>query len=223
MDAPLMLLGFNRAVGRFMGYESTDLGAAIKISLENPNHPDLLGLLGAELKAEKAEEDDLDEELVTVERYLALFEALNWGVSLDDLLTKDWPFDEIQFGKYWCDDFAGAGLIRGLRYARNAVHHDWSLALDVNPLEVLFQQRIELLWLCWEPELKSERPNPQGEQAYRENLAGRVVGDTLLEIGALFGAGTSFVLGDIPRHRSGPARAKSSPEDRYLPDEEAPG
>jgi hypothetical protein len=221
MEAVLMLLGFNRAVSRFMGYEPTDLGAAMRTVLDNPDHPDHRDLLRSEFQSQKTDEDDLDEKLLTVERYLALFEALNWGVSLDDRLTRDWPFDEIQFGKYWCDDFAGAGLIRGLRHARNAVHHDWSLALDVNPFEVLFQQRMELLWLCWSSDLDSKRPNPDGERAYRENLAGRVVGDTLLEIGALFEAGTNLAMGQIPRQQEGPARVKTSPDDRYEPDEES--
>lgn len=220
MDATLMLLGFNRAVSRFLGFEPTDLGEAMRLAAENPDHPDLLGLFRESLQSADETKDDLDEELVTVERYLALFEALNWGVSLDDRLTRDWPFEKIKFGRYWCDEFAGGDLIRGFRCARNAVHHDWSLALDVDPAEVLFQQRVELLWLCWAPELHPERPDTKGEAAYREYLAARVVGDTLIEIGELFEAGTMLAMDQRPRSSKGPARVKQFEGDRYIPEEE---
>ncbi len=215
-----MLLGFGRAVGRFMGYQPPDLAEAFRLGLQNPDHPDFVELFHAELKPPSPDEDDLDHELATADRYLALFEALNWGISLDDRLTKDWPFDEVEFGDYWCDDFAGGDLIRGLRHARNAVHHDWSLALDVDPQNVILQQRIELLWLCWIPDLKSGRPSIEGERTYRENLAGRVVGDTLLEINELLAAGVNFAMGRLPTHMKGPARVKRSAGDRYIVEED---
>jgi hypothetical protein len=214
-----MLLGFTRAVGRCLGItETIDLGEAFRLALQNPDHSDPDELLRAAYSSDTAELD-LDEELVTAERYLALFEALNWAVSLDERLAKEWPFEEIEFGEYWHDDFAGGGLIRGLRYARNGVHHDWSLALDLDPTEILFQQRVELLWLAWVEDLQSGRPDPDGKRAYDEYLAGRSVGDTLIEIGDVFGAGVRFAMGGIPRERSGPAAVKQSPEDRYVPDD----
>lgn len=217
MQPALMLLGFHRAVSRFLGYEPTDLGRAMRVAVENPSQPNLSALLHEEFKGEHVDEDDLDEELPTSERYFALFEALNWGVSLDDRLTRDWPFEEISFGNYWCDEFAGGDLIRGFRHARNAVHHDWSPALDVDPMEVIFQQRVELLWLCWASELHPERPDVAGARAYRECLGGRVVGDTLLEIGEVFEAGTKLVMGERLLGDEGPARVKLRKGDRYAP------
>lgn len=215
-----MLLGFGRAVGRFLGYRPPDLAEAFGLGLQNPDHPDLAELFRTGLKPPSPGENDLDRELATADRYLALFEALNWGISLDDRLADDWPFDEIEFGDYWCDDFAGGGLIRGMRHARNAVHHDWSLALDVDPREVILQERVELLWLCWISDFDSERASVNGDRAYRENLAGRVVGDTLLEINDVFVAGVKLVMGQLPTNLEGPARVKRFAGDRYVVDDD---
>lgn len=220
MEPTLMLLGFHRAVSRFLAFEPTDLGRAMRVATENVNHPDLAGLLREEFKDEAGEEADLDEDLPTSERYFALFEALNWGVSLDDRLTRDWPFEEITFGQYWCDEFAGGDLIRGFRYARNAVHHDWSPALDVDPTLLMLQQRVDLLSLSWASVIATERPDPVGEKAYRGYLGGRVVGDTLIEIGQIFEAGTRLATGLTPAGGDGPARIKLREDDRYVPSED---
>jgi hypothetical protein len=220
METALMLLGFGRAVGRFLGYEPPDLGESLRLALRNRDHQDFRELLRAHQTVRKP--DDPDEQLVIVERYLALFEALNWGVSLDERLRVDWPYEEIAFGKYWCDDFTGGGLIRGLRYARNAVHHDWSLALDVDPVENLFQKRVELLWLCWDGEFAADRSDSDGRRAFQENLAERVVGETLFEINELLEEGVRVAMGLLPRERPGPAMVKQFAEDRYAADDPDP-
>jgi hypothetical protein len=212
-----MLLGFDRAVGRFLGYEPADPRQAMRVALEEPFRPDLLEVVQEELAANDASKNDLDEELLTYERYLALFEALNWGVSLDTRLTEDWPFEEITFGEFWCDEFAGGGLIRGFRSARNSVHHDWSYALDVDPTKVVFQRRVDLLSLCWKADLWAGGKDRHGADAYREYLGGRVVGDTLLEIGSIFAAGTRMVMGEKLDGDEGAARIKLRRDDRYVP------
>lgn len=219
MDLPLILLGFNRAVGRLLGYEPADARQAMHLALAEPFRPDLLELVQDELAANDRSKNDLDEELLAYERYLALFEALNWGVSLDDRLTRDWPFEEITFGRYWCDEFAGGGLIRGFRCARNSVHHDWSYALDVDPTKVIFLQRIDLLSLCWRADLRPDRP----DAAYEEYLGGRVVGDTLLEIGSIFAAGTRLTMDEKVDGDEGAARIKLRANDKYVPPESASG
>lgn len=223
MDLPLMLVGFNRAVGRFLGYEPPDARQAMHLAFAEPFRPDLLELVQDELAANDPSGNDLDEELLAYERYLALFEALNWGVSLDYRLTRDWPFDEIPFGEYWCDEFAGGDLIRGFRCARNSVHHDWSYLLDVDPTTVVFLQRIDLLSLCWRSDLLPDRRDVSGEMAYREYLGGRVVGDTLLEIGTIFGAGARLSMGEKLTGDEGAARIKLRRDDKYVPPEPGPG
>jgi hypothetical protein len=47
-----------------------------------------------------------------VDAFIPLFEALSWAVTLDERL-----------------DFPAYPELRGLRYARNSVHHKWSEAL----------------------------------------------------------------------------------------------
>jgi hypothetical protein len=219
MDLPLMLLGFTRAVSRFLGYEPADARQALRLAFAEPFRPDLLELVQDELAANDRSGNDLNEELLTYERYLALFEALNWGVSLDDRLTRDWPFEEITFGMYWCDEFVGGDLVRGFRCARNSVHHDWSYALDVDPTTVVFQQRVDLLSLCWRSGLRPDVPDGPGKTAYREYLGGRVVGDTLLEIGSIFEAGTRLAMGEKMAGDEGAARIKFRRDDKYVPPE----
>lgn len=218
----VMLLGFTQAVNRFLGDQGTaNLRETLTVAMENEGHPDIEGVLRSAFGSGKDSPWDLDEELTSIERYFALFEALNWAVSLDDRLNRDWPFAEIVHGKYWCDEFAGGALIRGLRFARNSVHHDWSLGLDLDPLKNPFQQRIELLWLSWSEELAG-RKKGDGATAYRAYLAGRAVGDTLFEIGDILTAATNILIGDLRRGQaSGPAKVKESADDLYVPEDPA--
>lgn len=218
MPAAMMLLGFTGAVGRFVGDEGTvSLADALRVGTEHRNYSDLDEALKAAYQERGPADWDLDEQLATIERYFALFEALNWAVSLDDRLSRDWPFEEISFGKYWCDDFVGGGLIRGLRHARNAVHHDWSLALDIDPIESPFHLRLDLLGLVWSSERLSDRDDDSAA-AYNTNLGDRVVGDTLFEISELLAAGTKIVEGGVPERGSGPARLKEFADDHYEPE-----
>ena len=215
----MMLLGFTRAVSRFLDDKGTaSLSETLSVAMENEDHPDIDGVLRSTFGSGKDNPWDLDEELTSIERYFALFEALNWAVSLDDRLVIDWPFEEIEHGKYWCDEFRGGGLIRGLRFVRNSVHHDWSLSLDLDPFENPFQQRIELLWLCWTEDLAEEKQS-DGATAYMSYLAGRAVGDTLFEISDILTAAVNIAAGNFTTTGSGPAKVKESADDLYIPDD----
>jgi hypothetical protein len=211
MHPAMMLLGFTRAVSRFLGDEGTaSLSETLSVAMENEGHPNIKAVLGSAFGSGKDSPWDLDEELTSIERYFALFEALNWADCLDDRLTIDWPFEEIAHGRYWCDEFRGGGLIRGLRFARNSVHHDWSLALDLDPLENPFHQRIELLWLCWAEGLAGEERS-DGATAYMNYLAGRAAGETLFEIGDILTAAVNIAAGDFPRQGPVQPRSRSPP------------
>jgi hypothetical protein len=72
----------------------------LRVGAENRDHPDPDGVLKAAYEEKPPANWDLDEQLTTIERYFALFEALNWAISLDDRLSRDWPFEEIVYGKY---------------------------------------------------------------------------------------------------------------------------
>lgn len=221
MHPAMMLLGFTRAVSRFLGDEGTaSLHETLTVAMENEGHPDIEEVLRSAFGSGKDDPWDLDEELTSIERYFALFEALNWAVSIDDRLNSDWPFAEIAHGTFWCDEFSGGGLIRGLRFARNSVHHDWSLGLDLDPLENPFQQRIELLWLCWAEELAGDEQG-EGATAYRDYLSGRAVGDTLFEISDVLTVATNITADNFGRQGSGPAKIKESANDLYIPEDSA--
>jgi hypothetical protein len=62
------------------------------------------------------------------EAFLAIFEALNWAVVIDDRLKRELPE-----ATAWAQHFPGGDAVAGFRYARNAVHHDWSEALELEP------------------------------------------------------------------------------------------
>jgi hypothetical protein len=70
---------------------------------------------------------------VAVDRaYMGLFEALNWAVALDDRLEREWPGERGK-GEQWSDAFAEGRTLRGVRHARNRVHHQWADALGTAP------------------------------------------------------------------------------------------
>jgi hypothetical protein len=56
--------------------------------------------------------------------FFAIFEALNWAVTVDDRLS------DVLVG--WPRGYDERDSLLGFRYARNAVHHDWADALWVD-------------------------------------------------------------------------------------------
>lgn len=83
--------------------------------------------------------------------------------------------------------------MRGIRYARNAVHHQWADALEVVPSDDAPMRRYparphEWLWrnadeLPRPPEGKEGR---EGEAVYRQLLEGHTAEDTLGILGEVF-------------------------------------
>jgi hypothetical protein len=85
-----------------------------------------------------------------------LFEALAWAVTLDERLG--YPDDP---------------QLRGLRYARNAVHHQWADALELDDSGAAFPITFPMVFFEWRwtrelPPPKQKRDEP----FYREHLAG---------------------------------------------------
>jgi hypothetical protein len=60
---------------------------------------------------------------------LALFEALNWATALDDRLKDDWKHSQPKGVGVWPEGFTHRDTIRGLRYVRARVHHQWAAAI----------------------------------------------------------------------------------------------
>lgn len=148
----MLLYGLVRAVGRF-----TTSGVSQEVLAASGDAP------------------DLDRQVLIAEWTTAVFEALNWSVTLDERLRSEFP------GRDWAADVEGGGVVRALRYARNCVHHNWSAALDsgMEP-QKLVATHATVLGIAWADELHSERPDRKGAIAYANALAGRNVGETLL-------------------------------------------
>jgi hypothetical protein len=124
--------------------------------------------------------------------YMALFEALNWAVSLDDRLRREWPVN-VSAGRDWWRHVDGGEVARAVRFARNAVHHDWSDAITLpGDPELAYEDIGPWLWR-WKPSLRTARPDPDGDEAYRRWLAGRSALETLAQLSMGFMNAVSFV------------------------------
>jgi hypothetical protein len=112
------------------------------------------------------------------EVFIALFEALNWATSIDERLC-----------------YPDNRALRGVRYARNRVHHKWADALTPGEGQEITVSRPPLRisgwsfdWLWREPEDLPEARSSKGESEYRSLLANRHAGDALYELNQYFSA-----------------------------------
>jgi hypothetical protein len=113
--------------------------------------------------------------------FFAIFEALNWAASID------WRLAETAImGEGWADAYTEGGVVRGFRYARNAVHHDWANALWVDRRGFILPSPLPAAFFewCWQPRLASAREKGIGE--YRIHLSGKPVRFTLEALGAVY-------------------------------------
>jgi hypothetical protein len=119
--------------------------------------------------------------------YVALFEALNWAVVLDERTASTWAPHGKVLGWDWRAEVEGAGILRGIRFARNSMQHDWSDALRLGVVEGAGSGDFRE-W-TWRPvaQLPSRgRREPAGESVYAEELSGRMVRSTLVGLNAGF-------------------------------------
>jgi hypothetical protein len=110
------------------------------------------------------------------ERFIPLFEALNWAAAIVD------PNSSLRAS------LITDGTVQGLRFVRNRVHHQWADALEArdepNPVGLVARAGVQgsrivgpptvLVWF-WKPLNQlppPDRPDPKGEAAYRAHLAG---------------------------------------------------
>jgi hypothetical protein len=119
------------------------------------------------------------------ERFIPLFETLHWAVAIMNYSGDESP--ELD------DD-----LLRGLRFARNRVHHQ--LAEAIEPRDVPFASVVTnrrggsriiapptvLAWF-WKPpdQLPAGRKDRKGEEAYRLHLADKRVEEALAHLDSL--------------------------------------
>jgi hypothetical protein len=130
--------------------------------------------------------------------FFALFDALNWAHSIDELIATTWsPRGELQ-GLDWRRDPALGGrerlahIVRGLRWVRNRVHHQWADAL-VTDRGLAFPMALPAAFSNWLwrdaddlPEAPEEKEDLKGREAYVTALAGQPVENALTEIGRTF-------------------------------------
>lgn len=151
--------------------------------------------------------------------FIALFEALNWAVALDERAGKHWAPEGKTLGFGWRARARGAHLMRAVRFARNNVHHQWSDALELDERGLTPPITPPVVWFewCWRslsdlpPRPVKTKPKEKEWQAeeeaeYREKLEGEPARVTLHELGEAF-----YLLrlllepGSIPRRGYKPA------------------
>jgi hypothetical protein len=167
LSPEMLLYGFVRAVGRF--------------TRSGLNEEAITGLNDA---------PDLDRQVLAAEWGTAVFEALNWSVTLDERLRHELD------GSDWIADLKAGGVVRALRYARNCVHHNWAAALDADlGSNEPVAPHATVFGITWANELRSDRPDRRGAAAYGQALAGRNVGDTLLAAVKVYEEGVRSLVG----------------------------
>ncbi len=121
--------------------------------------------------------------------FIPLFEALNWTVSLDDLIKTHWS-NELSAPVRWYETIPHGATVRAVRFVRNRVHHHWIDALTLADEDQDLPMRLaSWLWL-WRTELPpppAGRQDAPGEALYREDLAGEPVIGALGRLTAIFG------------------------------------
>jgi hypothetical protein len=123
--------------------------------------------------------------------FISLFEALNWAVSLDERAGKHWTPAGEPLGWAWRDKVRDAKIMRGVRFVRNSVHHDWTDALELDEHGATFPMTFPVVFFEWRWRPVSELPevdrkDTKGEAVYRESIEGQPARLTLEAIGNVF-------------------------------------
>lgn len=119
---------------------------------------------------------------------IALFETLNWVVSIDDLLRE-------RLGERWYEQVAQqpeqGRVMPGYRFIRNQVHHQWAQAICLDDQPTLLQD--------WRWRALADLPLVGHRQqylqdAFEQRLAGRALRHTFRELRVLFDRGRVAAL-----------------------------
>jgi hypothetical protein len=62
--------------------------------------------------------------------FIPLFDALGWAVAIDNRFQGAWAVARTNPDKWWSDGFIHGDTVKGVRFARNRVHHHWADALE---------------------------------------------------------------------------------------------
>jgi hypothetical protein len=122
--------------------------------------------------------------------FFPLFEALNWAVALDERAAKHWTPAGEPLSWEWREKVQDAEIMRGVRFIRNSVHHDWSDALELAEGRA-YPKSYPVVYFEWRWRAADELPEPDkpdkhGEKVYRDLVEGKLVRDTLGVTGRVF-------------------------------------
>jgi hypothetical protein len=121
-----------------------------------------------------------------VDAFIPLFDTLNWATTLDERIATDlgtagnpdWS---------WRDKYMDGAVVRGVRFARNRVHHQWADALYLDPEGAALPMVLPagLFEWRWRRSLPPGANN-QGEPQYQKLLAEAPARMTLMDIHKVF-------------------------------------
>jgi hypothetical protein len=144
---------------------------------------------------------------------IALFEALNWAVALDERCGKHWAPDGEPLGSKWLERWSGdVAIARGIRFARNRAHHQWAEALMLHFVNVRSDRPNDEFEWRWRaaaelPSAPPERADRRGEKAYEELLAGHAAETTLSSVEDLYDDLANLLEPRLARSRAIEARS----------------
>lgn len=73
---------------------------------------------------------DVMKETDPLATFIPLFDALGWAVAIDSRFQGAWEQAPTNPAKWWSDGFIHGDTVKGVRFARNRVHHHWADALE---------------------------------------------------------------------------------------------
>ncbi len=114
-----------------------------------------------------------------------LFEALAWTYSIDQRLQAAWKASG--HADLWYDGFMHGDVAKGVRYARNRVHHQWADALWLSEGAAFpMQFPMGFYEWRWRPDLPSGR-HDEFKPEYDDRVAASPARVTLGELSDCFG------------------------------------
>jgi len=114
----------------------------------------------------------------STQTFVSIFEVLNWAVALDDRARKHWCPEGAPLDWAWRDRVRGAEIMRGVQYARNSIHHQWSDALELDEGGFGFPVTFPMVFFEWRWRAASCLPLPEDR---KEDKHGRAVYEEHLE------------------------------------------
>lgn len=123
----------------------------------------------------------------------SLFEALNWAVAMDDHIRLHWKPEGDQLGWKWRDylDEKQRAAIKGIRFVRNRVHHQWADALQLDTGGLQFPAVFPLVFHEWSWTSAEKIPpgnDDRGIDDYRSTLQGKPARLSLSVLGQVYRA-----------------------------------